>query len=138
MVFEVAGRDQRRGRGGLAHEVLAALEGAGGPLTPAQVLERLGADLAYTTVMTVMVRLRDKGVLARVRSGRTYSYSLLQDPARVTARGMHRLLDVQPDRATALARFVDDLSAADEQVLRDLLAGEATGTVDESTAGGGR
>jgi predicted transcriptional regulator len=124
MVSEtVAGRDQRRGRGDLAHEVLVVLEAAGEPLTPAQVLERLDGELAYTTVMTVMARLEDKGVLARVRSGRGYVYSVPRDPARVTARGMHRLLDVQPDRAAALARFVDDLSSADEQVLRDLLNG---------------
>ena len=116
-------RDHRRGRGGLARQVLAVLAEAGEPLTPAQVQERLGGDLAYTTVMTVMSRLRNKGVLARGRAGRAYAYSLLQDPAKVTARGMHRLLDVEPDREAALARFVDDLSEADEQLLRDLLGG---------------
>ena len=126
-------RDQRRGRGDLAQQVLDALERAGEPLTPAQVLGRLDGELAYTTVMTVMSRLRDKGVLARVRTGRAFAYSLLQDPARVTARSMHRLLDVQPDRAAALARFVDDLSAADEQVLRDILSSER-----DDTSNGGR
>ena len=130
MVLPVTQRDQRRGRGDLAQQVLGVLEGAGEPLTPGQVLERLGGDLAYTTVMTVMARLEDKGVLDRVRSGRAYTYSVLQDPARVTARSMHRLLDVQPDREAALARFVDELSAADEQVLRELLAGERGDTSD--------
>jgi predicted transcriptional regulator len=120
-------RDQRRGRGDLAQQVLGVLEGAGEPLTPAQVLERLDGKLAYTTVMTVMVRLEGKGVLGRVRAGRAYAYSLLRDSARVTARSMHRLLDVQPDRAAALTRFVNDLSAADEQVLRGLLSGHKDG-----------
>lgn len=31
--------------------------------------------LAYTTVMTIMTRLVDKGVLHRVKEGRTYFYS---------------------------------------------------------------
>jgi predicted transcriptional regulator len=77
--------------------------------------------LAYTTVMTVMVRLQDRGLLARERSGRAFAYTVLGDPARVTARRMHRILDVEADRARVLARFVDGLSGADEQVLRALL-----------------
>lgn len=34
-------------------------------------------DIAYTTVMTVMSRLADKGVLRRSQEGRTYIYSAL-------------------------------------------------------------
>jgi predicted transcriptional regulator len=134
----VAGSEQRRGRGDLAQQILGVLEAADRGLTPAQVLEELDGDLAYTTVMTVMARLYDKGVLARQRSGRSYAYSPLRDPARVTARSMHRLLKLQPDRAAALARFVDDLSAADEQVLRHLLADIGAGTSEFDAAGGGR
>jgi predicted transcriptional regulator len=114
--------EQRRGRGDLAQQILEVLDTAGRPLSPADVLDLLGGDLAYTTVMTVMARLHVKGVLARRRDGRAYSYRPLQDPAVVTARSMHRLLNVQPNRTAALARFLDDLSATDEQLLRDLLA----------------
>ena len=116
------GPDQRRGRGDLAQQIIKVLNAAGRALTPSEVLDLLGGDLAYTTVMTVMVRLHDKGVLARRRDGRAFTYSPLQDPAMATARSMHRLLNVQPNRAAALARFLDDLSLADEQLLRDLLA----------------
>ena len=31
-------------------------------------------ELAYTTVMTIMVRLHDKGLLERTREGKTYVY----------------------------------------------------------------
>jgi len=31
-------------------------------------------ELAYTTVMTIMVRLHEKGLLERVRDGKTYVY----------------------------------------------------------------
>lgn len=114
----------RRGRGDLGQQVLDVLTAAEGPLTPGEVQEALGADLAYTTVMTVLTRLHDKGVLTRERSGRSYRYAPIADPARVTARRMHRILSVETDRAAVLARFVDDLSASDEEVLRRLLEGE--------------
>src|SRR2546421_9163411 len=90
-------------------------------MTPAQVRDALGTDLAYTTVMTVMARLHDRGVLARERAGRAYAYTIVGDPAQVTARRMHRLLDVDEDRAGVLARFVDGLNPDDEQVVRVLL-----------------
>jgi predicted transcriptional regulator len=99
------------------------LEAADRPLTPAQVQAALDAGLAYTTVMTVMVRLHDKGVLSRQPAGRSFAYAPLQDPGRITARRMHRILSVDPDRAAALARFVDDLSPDDEAMLRELLGG---------------
>ena len=38
-----------------------------------------------------------------------------------TARRMHAELDKDADRSTVLARFVSDLSPADEQLLRSLL-----------------
>jgi predicted transcriptional regulator len=117
----MAQTEQRRGYGDLAQAILDLVAQAAAPLTPAQVRDALGGELAYTTVMTVMVRLQDRGLLARERSGRAFAYTVLGDPARVTARRMHRILDVEADRARVLARFVDGLSGADEQVLRALL-----------------
>jgi len=35
---------------------------------------RGGRQLAYTTIMTILVRLHDKGILERDRDGRTYVY----------------------------------------------------------------
>ncbi len=49
-----------------------------GPCTVRQVYERLGRQrerpLAYTTVMTTMVRLTGKGLLQRHRRGAAYVY----------------------------------------------------------------
>jgi predicted transcriptional regulator len=115
------GVDGRRRRGDLAQEILDVLTAAAEPMTPSDVQAAIDAGLAYTTVMTVLARLHTKGVLARERRGRTYAYSPLGDPARVTARRMHRLLNVEPDRAGVLAGFVDDLTADDERTLRALL-----------------
>lgn len=91
------------------------------PLTPAQVRLALGGDLAYTTVMTVLGRLVEKGTATRERVGRAYAYSAIDDQAELTARQMHRLLDARDDRARVLARFVDVLSDEDEKLLGELL-----------------
>jgi predicted transcriptional regulator len=117
----VAHAEQRRGHGDLAQAVLDLVSQAAAPVTPAHVRDALGADLAYTTVMTVLARLHDRGLLARKRTGRAFAYTAIGDPTNVTARRMHRLLDVEADRAGALARFVDGLNADDEQLLRSLL-----------------
>jgi predicted transcriptional regulator len=116
----------RRPRGGLEREILACLAGADGPLTPAQVLASLGEDLAYTTVMTTLSRLHEKGALRREQAGRAYAYSPAADPEGVrsiaVAQRMRRLLETGGDRAGVLAHFVADLGPDDEQLLADLLA----------------
>ena len=112
-----------RRRGALEQEVLACLAAAGRPLTVADVLGELGGDLAYTTVLTALSRLHAKGALVREPAGRGYAYAPPADPgAAVTARRMSRLLDSREDRAGVLARFVADLSPADEQLLAELLS----------------
>jgi predicted transcriptional regulator len=113
--------EARRPAGSLEQEVLAALAAADRPMTPAEVLEDLGRDLAYTTVLTTLTRLYDKGALTRQRQGRAYAYTLAADTATLTARRMRRLLASDTDRATVLSRFVAELSPAEEQLLEQLL-----------------
>ncbi len=132
----VADTEQRRGYGDLAQAILDLVGQAGAAVTPAQVRDALGRELAYTTVMTVMARLYDRGLLARKRSGRAFAYTVVGDPAQVTARRMHRILDVDADRAGVLARFVDGLTGEDEQLVRALLDQIATEQGDR--AGGER
>jgi predicted transcriptional regulator len=112
---------RRRPRGILEQEVVAALAASLDPMTPAQVRDQLGGDLAYTTVMTVLARLSDKGLVTRERAGRAYEYTAVRDEAEVTARQMQRLLDAGDDRAAVLSRFVGVLSDDDERLLIDLL-----------------
>lgn len=111
---------QRRLAGELESAVLAALWAAGEPLTPAQVLEALDADLAYTTVMTTLVRLHEKGSVRRERVGRAYAYEPAPDAAEAAAAQMRRVLD-RGDHASVLASFVGTLDDADERTLTDLL-----------------
>jgi Predicted transcriptional regulator len=93
---------------------------ADAPLTPAQVLAELGADLAYTTVMTTLARLHEKGVLTRERVGRAFAYAPA-DTATVTARRMREVLDSGEDREVVLARFLDELGPDEVPVLARLL-----------------
>ncbi|ABD11601.1 CopY family transcriptional regulator [Frankia sp. CcI156] len=117
---------KRREPGALEREVLAAIAAAGRPLTPTETLAELGEPLAYTTVMTTLARLHDKGALTRQPAGRSYAYTLAAEPetldAALTARQMTRLLGAGANRAEALARFVADLRPEDEQLLADILA----------------
>jgi predicted transcriptional regulator len=111
----------RRSRGTLEQEIVAALAATAQPMTPAQVRDHLGGDLAYTTVMTVLARLAEKGVVTRERVGRAYAYTAVRDEAEVTARQMHRLLDAGDDKVAVLSRFVGVLSGEDERLLMELL-----------------
>ncbi|WP_329352580.1 BlaI/MecI/CopY family transcriptional regulator [Streptomyces sp. NBC_01261] len=125
----------RRARGELESGVLAALYGADEPQTARQVKDRLPGDLAYTTVLTILSRLYDKGMLVRKRAGRGYAYAPARDEATHTAERMRSLLEHGTDREAVLTRFVSELSAQDEQLLQRLLSGNdgphLTGRVDE-------
>lgn len=79
------------------------------------VLQRLndqaGRPLAYTTVMSVMVRLAEKGILKRHRVGKSYWYE-----ARVPESGLEAHLARREIRAiladygpVAVAGFIDEM-----------------------------
>ncbi|WP_033293710.1 BlaI/MecI/CopY family transcriptional regulator [Amycolatopsis jejuensis] len=115
------GRETRRAPGELEAEVLAVLWEADEPMSATGVQERLGGGLAYTTVVTILSRLFEKGVATREKQGRSFTYRAADDEPGLAARRMTKVLDAEPDRSGVLAKFVSGLSAADERVLRDLL-----------------
>ncbi|MFF2513903.1 BlaI/MecI/CopY family transcriptional regulator [Streptomyces sp. NPDC058086] len=112
---------RRRGQGELESQVLGALREAEAPVTAAWVQERLGGDLAYTTVVTILTRLLAKDAVARERRGRSFVWRPTADVAGLAALKMRRLLDGESDREAVLASFVTALPPDDEQVLRALL-----------------
>lgn len=118
---------RRRAAGELEAAVLAALQDAGLPLSPAEVLDRLGGGLAYTTVVTILARLHGKGMLRRHKDGRSFRYAPTDDQAGLAARRLARMLDAEPDREGVLARFVSGLSGSDEELLRRVLGDGASG-----------
>ena len=118
---DVARREGRRPWGSLEEEVLAALWSAEGPMAASQVQADVGGDLAYSTITTILTRLRAKGLVVRSLVGRAHMYAPAQDAAAHTAREMHSLLVRRDDRAAVLARFVSELSPEEEQVLQKLM-----------------
>ncbi|MGX9890167.1 BlaI/MecI/CopY family transcriptional regulator [Streptomyces sp. NPDC002276] len=124
-------RPPRRAQGALETQVLTVLHSAGTPVTAAWVQERLDAELAYTTVMTVLIRLLDKQAVTRRREGRSFVWSPAADEAGLAALKMRKVLDREQDRRAVLASFITALPEDDEQLLRALLD-QAADEPDES------
>lgn len=124
----------RTGLGQLESAVLGVVAGADGPVTVAEVQGRLPGSPAYTTVMSTLARLAEKGALTRSMDGRAYRYELAApagsiDEA-VTARQMRRLMSQAGHRDAVLARFVAELDPDEERLLTDLLT-RARGADDD-------
>ncbi|MFG2793208.1 BlaI/MecI/CopY family transcriptional regulator [Streptomyces sp. NPDC048419] len=115
------GGGERRSAGALESEVLATLWSTEDALSPAEIQDRLGGDLAYNTVHTILKRLYDKGLVLRDVDGRRGAYRPAKNAAEVTAEAMHQALDRGPDPIAALQQFVSGLTPQEEQALRDLL-----------------
>ncbi len=118
-------RGPKRANGVRENEILALLQRADGPLTPGEVTERLGGELTYSSVVTILTRMHTKGLLTRRARGRAYSYAPVTDDAGFAARRMRTVLEERPDREAVLARFADELSDTDADLLRQLLGPEA-------------
>jgi predicted transcriptional regulator len=117
----------RRAAGQLEAAALDALQRAGSALSPGEVRERIGGELAYTTVVTILSRLHAKGMLSRYKDGRVHRYAPVADQPGLAARRMARVLDEEADREAVLARFVSSLSDHDEELLRKMLADPGLG-----------
>ncbi|MFE9023514.1 BlaI/MecI/CopY family transcriptional regulator [Streptomyces sp. NPDC007808] len=114
-------RTGRRRQGELEVLVLSALREADGPATARWVRERLGGDLAHTTVITILTRLLAKGAVTRERAGRSFAWTPASDRAGLAAHRMRKVLDAESDRGAVLASFVTGLGPDDERLLRELL-----------------
>lgn len=81
-------------------------------------------DLAYTTVMTVMGRLADGGLLTQERSGRAYLYAAADSREELTATTMRDQLSgmAAQDRRTAMLHFLGDATADEIADLKAALA----------------
>ncbi|MFF1379997.1 BlaI/MecI/CopY family transcriptional regulator [Streptomyces sp. NPDC058308] len=123
-------RLRRRAQGELESQVLAALHAARGPVSAAWVQQRIGGDLAYTTVMTILTRLLAKNAVTRERAGRSFAWLPASDEAGLAAFRMRKVLDGESDREAVLASFVTTLTPDDEQLLRGLL-GRAGAEADD-------
>ena len=95
-----------------------------GPLTPRDVhsvVSTARRPLAYTTVMTILVRLWEKGMLEREERGRAFEYRPVAGKDEWTANRMHDLLDQAGDPEAALTHFVRSIDAREAVQLRQAL-----------------
>jgi len=92
---------------------------ARGPQTVGEVLEALNGSaerqLAYTTAMTILVRLHEKGYLARTKEARSYRYAAALDEPSLRAQVGRRQLRQLIDRygAESVAGFASSLGESD-------------------------
>ncbi len=77
-----------------------------------------GRQRAYTTVMTIVTRLCDKGLLERRRDGRGFVYRPALSKEQIAAQALREVLADADDPQAVLAHFVKDLEASPELLAR--------------------
>ncbi|WP_405790087.1 BlaI/MecI/CopY family transcriptional regulator [Streptomyces sp. NBC_00029] len=91
------------------------------PVTVREVLEDLQQErsIAYTTVMTVMDNLHQKGWVRREAEGRAYRYTAVSTRAAYSAALMNEAWSTSDSPAAALVAFFGMMSAEQREALRD-------------------
>jgi len=118
-------RQARLPMGELEASIMEVLWNRGGWSTPGEIHDVIAArrPLAYTTVMTILVRLWRKGRLERQRDGRAFAYRPVQSREQHAATRMGEMLHGVADRPAALSHFLQSLAPEDRVQLRRLLKG---------------
>lgn len=93
------------------------------PVTVREVLEDLQQErsIAYTTVMTVMDNLHQKGWVRREAEGRAYRYTAVSTRAAYSAALMNAAWSTSDNPAAALVAFFGMMSAEQREALRDAI-----------------
>ncbi len=96
----------------------------GEPASVAQVHEQLSSreELAYTTIMTIMSRMVQKGLLTRRRSGNAYVYSPAVSREDLHRRVVEGVVDslMESFSQPAISYFVERLAEHDEALLSEM------------------
>lgn len=91
------------------------------PVTVREVLEDLQKErsIAYTTVMTVLDNLHQKGWVRREAEGRAYRYEAVSTRAAYAAALMNEAWSASDNPAAALVAFFGMMSPEQRHALRD-------------------
>ena len=121
-----------RSFGELENEIMRAVWRADAPVTGHEIADeiRQSRELAYTTIITVVERLRIKGVLTRFRDGRSYRYEAKLSSEEYAALLMGQVLSDAQNPSGALLRFAGDLDPAEAAALRAALDAAASSRDD--------
>ncbi len=115
---------KRLPRGELEAQVMDALWDGDSWMTPRDVHVAITTPrraLAYNTVMTILVRLWNKGMLERHAAGRAYAYRPVASREEWAAQRMHDMLESSDDRLLTLNHFVESISPREATQLRRVL-----------------
>ena len=115
----------RLAAGELERRVLEVLWSDESPITARDVHTVLAQHrrIAYTTVMTTLVRLWEKGDLRRELRGKAFVYSPVATSEERVATRMREVLAATEDSTAALAHFIGGLAPAERRSLQRLLKG---------------
>lgn len=92
------------------------------PMSGREIADSL-PDRAYTTVLTVLERLRHKDFVRRTTQGRVHYFEAAESREAYVAELMIEAMGGAANRKAVLARFAASVSAAEAQALRDALHG---------------
>jgi predicted transcriptional regulator len=110
------------GLGELERRVMDVLWGAMGvAMTGRQVADEL-PDRAYTTVLTILERLRRKNLVERTTQGKVHRFAATASRESYMAELMVEALGSVQDRQAVLVRFAEVVSPEEAVVLRRALA----------------
>ncbi len=117
-----------KGLGALEKQVMTVLWEVPDALSVHDLVDHLGAEQrtpAYTTILTVVTHLWEKGWVRREKVGRRYRYRPSRSRAEATTELLREILDASPDAPGALLHLARTASAREVQALRQgLSAGE--------------
>lgn len=93
-------------------------------VTVRQVYEKLQdeRDLAYTTVMTVMSRLAEKGLLKRMKAGAAFVYRPVSSRKEFTESTVKKIMGelLRDFTSPAISQFVDSVQREDPEKMEEL------------------
>jgi predicted transcriptional regulator len=115
---------QKRLPGELESLVLGCLWDAKNPLSSLEIQAECGkqGELALTTVLTVLSRLEEKGLVIReIDRGRILQFRAAETREQHTARLMLSLIDEDTNPALAFSYFAKGLTKAQRTELKNIL-----------------
>lgn len=119
------GRDRKPARLGALEAQVMDLLWNGEPLTVRDIIDRLSADPAYTTIATVLGNLRKKELVCTRKNGHTTLYGACVSREEHAAQIMDHALDASGDRAASIVHFVNGMPEDDLRLLREHLLRES-------------
>lgn len=83
-----------------------------GRVTVREVYEKLGSEGGYTTIMTVMSRMADKGELMREKEGKQYTYWMVSQNESSSKNVLRRIQDkIFGGKPTAMVSYLLDVDS---------------------------